>query len=213
MNDCASAERIISSWVESGGIDASALSELQTHLASCADCSRRHAGILPLILRDAGDRDALRLQVAPPADLAERVLESLPGARTRRLLPALPRGVAYAAAAAVLLLIVSGGLLAFRAGFARGARADGGGLVVRFELAAPEARSVYLIGDFTDWQEQGVALTDREGDGLWEVTVRLRKGRAYTYNFLIDGEEWVVDPRASVNVDDGFGGKSSVIVL
>lgn len=212
MNGCASAERIVSSWVQSGAIDASERSALQAHLDSCADCSRRHAALLPLILRDAGDRDALRAVVAPPADLAERVLERLPGARTRRLLPTLPRGLAYAAAAAVLLL-ASGGLLAYRAGLTRGARADGSPLVVRFELAAPDARSVLLIGDFTDWQEQGVALTDREGDGLWEVTVRLRKGRAYTYNFLIDGEEWVVDPKASVNVDDGFGGKSSVIVL
>jgi len=150
---------------------------------------------------------------AVPAGASDRVMQAMAGTRLRTPRFGGPRGASLVAVAAVLLLFVAGGLIAYRAGRARGGESAGGAMVVRFELAAPEARSVFLVGDFTDWQESGLALTDGDGDGLWEAAVRLRKGRAYAYNFLIDGEQWIVDPRASVNVDDGFGGLSSVIVL
>jgi len=83
---------------------------------------------------------------------------------------------------------------------------------VRFVLVAPEASSVWLAADFNQWAADGYALS-RNSDGSWEITVPLRKGRAYAYNFVIDGERWVVDPSSPSRLDDGFGGSSSSLTL
>lgn len=83
---------------------------------------------------------------------------------------------------------------------------------VRFVLAAPEASSVSLVADFNDWAASGYELTPVPG-GEWEIVVPLRKGRSYIYNFVVDGERWIVDPAAPVRLDDGFGGGSSALTL
>jgi 1,4-alpha-glucan branching enzyme len=86
-------------------------------------------------------------------------------------------------------------------------------VVVRFELALPEARSVALVGSFTSWDITRLPMAVSKGDGTWQVSVRLTKGLIYTYNFVVDGRRWITDPNASGQVDDGFGGHSSVIRL
>lgn len=83
---------------------------------------------------------------------------------------------------------------------------------VRFVLEAPGARSVYLAGDFSSWDPQGLPLRKTPG-GLWERSIRLRRGRAYSYNFIVDGTVWIVDPAAPERIDDGFGGQSALIRL
>ena len=83
---------------------------------------------------------------------------------------------------------------------------------VRFVLVAPEASSVHLAADFNQWSPDGYGMV-RKQDGSWEITVPLRKGRAYAYNFIIDGERWIADPAGSLLLDDGFGGSSSSISL
>ncbi len=81
---------------------------------------------------------------------------------------------------------------------------------VRFELAAPQARRVYLAGDFNRWEPEAVPLV-RRGDGTWSVTVPLDVGE-HRYQFVLDGTMWVPDPSTDA-VDDGFGGRNSVIVV
>jgi len=83
---------------------------------------------------------------------------------------------------------------------------------VRFVLSAPEASSVMLAADFNQWTPDGYALK-RSPDGHWEITVPLQKGKSYAYNFVIDGERWIVDPSTASRLDDGFGGSSSTISL
>lgn len=83
---------------------------------------------------------------------------------------------------------------------------------VRFVLSAPEASSVMLAADFNQWVPEGYALK-RSSDGYWEITVPLQKGKSYAYNFVIDGERWIVDPSSASRLDDGFGGSSSTISL
>ncbi|MCX7750195.1 MAG: isoamylase early set domain-containing protein [Candidatus Bipolaricaulota bacterium] len=63
-----------------------------------------------------------------------------------------------------------------------------------FTLAAPGAREVALVGDFSAWQP--ITLFDHDGDGVWSVTVGLPPGR-YEYAFVVDGR-WVgQDPLAA----------------
>ncbi len=83
---------------------------------------------------------------------------------------------------------------------------------VRFVLVAPEASSVHLAADFNQWSPDGYDMVKKQ-DGSWEITVPLRKGRAYAYNFIIDGERWIADPTGALLLDDGFGGSSSSISL
>lgn len=82
---------------------------------------------------------------------------------------------------------------------------------VRFELAAPEARSVHVAGSFNEWRADATPLR-RSPDGRWTVTVPLLVGE-HTYQFVVDGERWVADPLAEAVVEDGFGGRNSVVVV
>jgi Glycogen recognition site of AMP-activated protein kinase len=82
---------------------------------------------------------------------------------------------------------------------------------VRFELTAPEARSVAVAGSFNGWRTNALAMT-RGAGGVWSVTAPLAVGEHH-YDFVVDGTHWVPDPTAHVQVDDGFGGRNSVIVV
>jgi len=82
---------------------------------------------------------------------------------------------------------------------------------VHFELAAPQARSVAVAGSFNGWRTDALAMT-RGAGGVWSVTVPLAVGEHH-YDFVVDGSHWVPDPTAHVQVDDGFGGRNSVIVV
>lgn len=81
---------------------------------------------------------------------------------------------------------------------------------VRFELIAPSARSVYLAGSFNEWRPDEIPLA-RTHDGHWTVTIPLSVGE-HSYQFVVNGERWVPDPNAEA-VDDGFGGRNSVLVV
>jgi 1,4-alpha-glucan branching enzyme len=81
-----------------------------------------------------------------------------------------------------------------------------------FVLVAPQASSVHLTGDFLSWSREGIALEDLRGTGIWTADVSLPPG-VYQYTFVIDGSEWIPDPRAVSQVDDGFGQLNSVVIV
>jgi 1,4-alpha-glucan branching enzyme len=91
-------------------------------------------------------------------------------------------------------------------------RAPASQTVTRFVLVAPGASSVHLTGDFLSWSREGIALDDPRGTGVWTADVPLQPG-VYQYTFVIDGTEWVPDPRAVSQVDDGFGQVNSVVIV
>jgi hypothetical protein len=84
--------------------------------------------------------------------------------------------------------------------------------VTRFVLVAPGASTVHLTGDFIGWSPEGIALEDPRGTGVWTADVPLPPG-VYQYTFVLDGTEWVPDPRAVSQVDDGFGQVNSVVIV
>ncbi|MBN2534080.1 MAG: isoamylase early set domain-containing protein [Spirochaetales bacterium] len=84
-------------------------------------------------------------------------------------------------------------------------------ILVSFSLAAPEAESVSLVGNFNNWNPDTAKMVKE--NGIWEIKVELKKGQVYTYNYVINGEEWITDPDSLLNVDDGFGGESSILKL
>ena len=64
---------------------------------------------------------------------------------------------------------------------------------VGFSVVLPEAKTVQLAADFTDWDESPLDMVRFDG-GIWSTTVPLPAG-IYAYRFLVDGE-WYDDPRS-----------------
>ncbi len=82
---------------------------------------------------------------------------------------------------------------------------------VQFVLDAPGAQTVSVAGDFSDWEDMHT-LDDPDGDGVWSGRVPLRPG-VHQYMFVIDGADWVTDPRAERYAADGFGNQNAVIAV
>jgi len=82
---------------------------------------------------------------------------------------------------------------------------------VQFVLEAPGAATVAVAGDFSEW-EPAFDLDDADGDGVWTGRVPVQPG-VHSYMFLIDGSEWLTDPRAERYQDDGFGNRNAVLAV
>jgi 1,4-alpha-glucan branching enzyme len=89
--------------------------------------------------------------------------------------------------------------------------ADGQEVLVRLVLVQPGARSVAIVGDFNGWDPMRSPL-ERAEAGVWSTTLELPPGR-YNYLFLVDGDQWMVDPLAVETSVDGFGARNSVLDL
>jgi 1,4-alpha-glucan branching enzyme len=74
-----------------------------------------------------------------------------------------------------------------------------------FSFRAPDAMSVQLVGDFTQWQERPVNL-HRGMDGVWRTMVELGPG-IHHYRFLVDGE-WRDDPECVLREANPFGSEN-----
>ena len=83
---------------------------------------------------------------------------------------------------------------------------------VEFVLAAPGASEVVLVGDFNGWKPGATPLQATQRDGIWSVTVPLVPGR-HEYAFLIDGKQWLPDPRAPRAPGADFGTPNSVLTV
>lgn len=79
----------------------------------------------------------------------------------------------------------------------------------QFSFHAPEARSVKVVGNFTNWTPTSEYVMERNDDGTWTTTVDLSPGK-YQYRFIVD-DEWVEDHNNPNLVDNPFGGKNSLI--
>lgn len=197
MMDCTMARSFVDAWEkgENGPEGAAAFAE---HLSACPRCSRSYGALLPLMLRDASISGA---RAEETAWLREAVMERV---RKEKPRAAFPLAAMAAAAAAIFIIGMGVGIIAFR---------SPASATVRFVLDAPQASSVHLVGDFSSWNTSEYEMRRTSPDGPWEITVRLKKDQMYVYNFVIDGEKWIPDPKAEANIDDGFGGLGSLLRL
>jgi len=79
----------------------------------------------------------------------------------------------------------------------------------KFQLAAPDAQSVYVTGSFNDWSLDEKYRMVLEDDGVWSVDVPLKTGN-YRYQFIVDGR-WREDPANSNQERNSFGDINSLI--
>jgi 1,4-alpha-glucan branching enzyme len=74
--------------------------------------------------------------------------------------------------------------------------------------AVAAARSVDVVGEFTDWR---LVTMQPDEDGSLFATFDLPVGHAYRFRYLIDGERWENDWAADSYVPNDYGGDDSVI--
>lgn len=65
---------------------------------------------------------------------------------------------------------------------------------VTFNYFDPTAKSVTLAGEMNSWDQSAEPLTYNEMTGFWSVEKELTPGK-YEYKFVVNGGDWVVDPR------------------
>jgi anti-sigma factor RsiW len=175
---------------------------LERHLRACAPCRATLAGFTRLDERFEGQSD-----IEVPASLSGRILSALP-AETYR--PSLAWQVLrYGAVPLLVTLLFAVGFL-LRGHYAMKKVSFDKELEVSFQ--APSATSVAIVGDFNGWDVRRNQLVRSSHEGRWGGKLRLAPG-VYQYSFVVDGTVWEVDPRARQFVDDGFGGRNSVIIV
>ena len=81
---------------------------------------------------------------------------------------------------------------------------------IKFELSAPEAKDVSLVGNFNQWNTQANPMK-KDKKGMWKATLPLETGR-YEYRFFADGN-WENDPSCWCWVANEFGGQNCVRIV
>jgi alpha-amylase len=81
-----------------------------------------------------------------------------------------------------------------------------------YAAAAPAPSTVSLVGDFNAWKPDAHPMTLDQKSGQWQITVPLKAGR-YLYKFLVNGKDWLPDPKQPEFEPDPYGGKNSVLVV
>lgn len=77
--------------------------------------------------------------------------------------------------------------------------------------AAGEAKAVFLVGDFNDWNTRATPM-DRLKSGDFKVILDLESGRDYSFRYLIEGEQWENDWEADRYVPSGIEGAENSVV-
>ena len=81
------------------------------------------------------------------------------------------------------------------------------------KIAAPDAKSVCIVGDFNNWNIHANRMKKQKNGG-YTITLKLQPGKEYQFRYLIDGSRWENDWNADRYVRSPYGGSdNSVIVL
>jgi len=76
-----------------------------------------------------------------------------------------------------------------------------------FQIALPEATSVFLVGDFNNWDNSATPLKKNRA-GIWKTQMALSPGE-YEFLYFVDGQHWIPDDEAP-QINNPFGGQNSV---
>jgi alpha-amylase/alpha-mannosidase (GH57 family) len=83
---------------------------------------------------------------------------------------------------------------------------------IEFSVPDNGEKAVSLVGDFNGWVK-GETPLGKVRPGKWAVVKKLSAGM-YQYKFVLDGEQWILDPHNRAAIENYKGsGKNSVFVL
>ena len=83
---------------------------------------------------------------------------------------------------------------------------------IEFLLDRDGADIPYVMGSWDGWQRPGIPMVRLPGETpTWSADVELPPGEHH-FRYRI-GDDWFNDPAADRIVDNGFGGKNSVVVI
>ena len=81
---------------------------------------------------------------------------------------------------------------------------------VNFVCIAPQAKEVFITGDFNDWHPASHPMK-RQPDGAWQIHLSLNHGHHH-YRYLVDGKP-MLDPKAQGIARDRQGEKVSLVAV
>ena len=82
---------------------------------------------------------------------------------------------------------------------------------VEFSLSgAVQAETVYLVGDFNNWDEAKTPM-QRGEDASFTTTLELEKNREYQFRYLVNSMEWHNDWEADRYVPNPYSGDNSIV--
>lgn len=81
---------------------------------------------------------------------------------------------------------------------------------VVFSLDAPQAETVFLAGDFNQWDPAKHGLKKGKSD-VWKTTLMLSPS-TYEYKFVVDGK-WQVDPVNTRTCQNCFGTRNNLLTV
>lgn len=149
---------------------------------------------------------SLRMEAGVPDDWRQSLLARVETARRRRRLR---RHVivltGLAAAAMVCVTVVNGSRRVLWIG------ADDATQSIHFEVRAPSAHRVSLVGDFNAWNASALPMRRSTNGAAWGIDVHLPAGR-HAFAYAVDGR-LMIDSTAALAADDNFGVPSSVVVV
>ena len=68
-------------------------------------------------------------------------------------------------------------------------------------MQAPGKRTVYVVGDFNDWQFKSEYQLKQDGEFFWITLSDLEKGKEYAFQYVVDGTIYIADPYADKVLD------------
>ena len=83
---------------------------------------------------------------------------------------------------------------------------------VEFEIESNGTAAPHLMGSWDGWHRPGIPMFPEPGEtATWKTEVALPPGE-HQFRYRI-GDDWFNDPTADRTVENGMGGKNSVVVV
>lgn len=79
------------------------------------------------------------------------------------------------------------------------------------KIAAPNAKSVSIVGDFNDWNIYASRMKKLK-NGDFTITLELEPGKEYQFRYLVDETKWENDWNADKYVKSPFGDSDNSVV-